>query len=215
MSQNNPASAHTVIIADDHALVRRGVREVVENIEGVEVVGEAADGLEAITLLKTLQPSLLTLDTGMPLARGMEVFGEARRWAKSTKVAVLTGFTATGLLADWVSAGIDGLFLKTCPPEELEYGLRQILNGEIYYSKAVTQKLSANAKDQLTQREREILHQLAAGYSNKEIGERLHISAKTVDNHRTRMMAKLDVHSFSQLLTYALKEGLLDPETHR
>ena len=215
MSQNNPPSAHTAIIADDHALVRRGVREVLENIEGVEVVGEAADGLEAITLLKTLQPSLLTLDTGMPLARGMEVFGEARRWAKSTKVAVLTGFTATGLLADWVSAGIDGLFLKTCPPEELENGLRQILNGETYYSKAVTQKLSANAKDQLTQREREILHQLAAGYSNKEIGERLHISAKTVDNHRTRMMAKLDVHSFSQLLTYALKEGLLDPETHR
>lgn len=209
------ALKNTAVIADDHALVRKGIADVLGRIAGLQIVGEAADGLEAITLVKSLQPNLLTLDTGMPLARGMEVFGEARRWSSATKVVVITGFTAAGMLADWIAAGVDGLFLKTCPPEEMHHGIELVLQGGQYYSKAVRANLERADEDTLTQRERQVLHLLAAGHTNQEIGARLSISPKTVDNHRTRLMAKLDVHSIAQLLAYALKEGLLDAETQR
>ena len=153
----------------------------------------------------------MTLDSGMPLARGMEVFGETRRWTPETKIAVVTGFTGVGQLADWVAAGVDGLFLKSCPPEEMQTGFTLLLEGGSYFSKAVMATLKDGAERQpLTLRERQILHLIAEGCANAEIAERLSISPKTVDNHRTRMMAKLNVHSVAQLLALALKEGLLD-----
>lgn len=203
--------ARSVVIADDHALVRNALRTILESIDGVQIVGEAENGLEAIALAKTAHPALLTLDMAMPLARGMEVFGEARRWSPDTKIAVVTGLTASGLMADWVSAGVDGLFLKTCPPAEMRHGFELLLNGGGYYSKAVLASLRGQPRTaELTQRERQILHLIAEGCSNDNIAERLSISPKTVDNHRTRLMAKLNVHSVAQLLAFALKEGLLD-----
>lgn len=205
------SAARTVIIADDHALVRNALKQVIEKIDNTSVVGEADHGLEAITLAKTLKPTLMILDSAMPLARGMEVFGEVKRWTPQTRTAVVTGFTAKGHLADWVASGIDGLFLKTCPPAEMQKGFALILNSGSYFSDAVMQVLeSAADMPALTLRERQILHHVAAGQSNKEIADRLCISAKTVDNHRSRMMSKIGVHTTAQLLAYALKEGLLD-----
>ena len=205
------SAVRTAVIADDHPLVRNALREILKGLGNVEIVGEAENGLEAISMTRETRPSLLTLDAGMPLSRGMEVFGEVRRWSPETRVAVVTGFTGVGSLADWVSADVDGLFLKTCPPEEMGEGFELILNDGSYVSKAVLQKLrDAPDTDDLTQRERQVLHMIASGNSNAEIAERLSISAKTVDNHRTRMMAKLGVHSVAQLLAHALKEGLLD-----
>ena len=207
----NSSSSRTVIIADDHGLVRNALSDVLNKIENVSIVGEAKNGLEAITLAKTLRPDLMTLDSGMPLARGMEVFGETRRWSPDTKIAVVTGFTGVGQLADWVAAGVDGLFLKTCEPEEMQTGFSLLLEGGTYYSKAVMSKLQHGAERQpLTLRERQVLHLIAEGCANAEIAERLSISPKTVDNHRTRLMGKLNVHSVAQLLALALKEGLLD-----
>lgn len=209
-SKNTP-STRTVIIADDHGLVRNALRAVLSSIDGVSIVGEAENGLEAITLAKTLRPSLMTLDSGMPLARGMEVFGESRRWSPETKIAVVTGFTGVGQLADWVAAGVDGLFLKTCDPDEMRKGFSLLLEGGTYYSEAVIESLKDDPQQlTLTLRERQILHLIAEGCANAEIATRLSISPKTVDNHRTRMMAKLNVHSVAQLLALALKEGLLD-----
>ena len=187
------------------------MREVLDGIDDVTIIGEAENGLEAITLAKTLRPTLMTLDSGMPLARGMEVFGETRRWTPETKIAVVTGFTGVGQLADWVAAGVDGLFLKSCPPEEMQTGFTLLLEGGSYFSKAVMATLKDGADRQpLTLRERQILHLIAEGCAYAEIAERLSIRPKTVDNHRTRMMAKLNVHSVAQLLALALKEGLLD-----
>lgn len=207
----NSSSTRTAIIADDHGLVRNALSDVLNKIENVSIVGEAKNGLEAITLAKTLRPDLMTLDSGMPLARGMEVFGETRRWSPDTKIAVVTGFTGVGQLADWVAAGVDGLFLKTCEPEEMQTGFSLLLEGGTYYSKAVMSKLQHGAERQpLTLRERQVLHLIAEGCANAEIAERLSISPKTVDNHRTRLMGKLNVHSVAQLLALALKEGLLD-----
>ena len=164
-----------------------------------------------VVYVKTQKPTLLTLDSGMPLASGMEVYGEVRRWSPDSRIAVVTGFTAVGQLADWVAAGVDGLFLKTCPPEEIRDGFALLLNGGTYYSKAVMATLEgAPDRPKLSVRERQVLHMIAEGRTNAEIAEQLSISPKTVDNHRTRLMAKLDVHSVAQLLAYALKEGLLD-----
>lgn len=206
-------SYHTakVVIADDHALVRSGLKGILEGLDNVEVVGEAENGLEAIALAKDLQPDLMLLDSGMPLSRGMEAYGEVRRWSPDTRIAVVTGFNAAGTLADWIAAGVEGLFLKSCSPDEMAHGFRLILNGEGYVAKEVLARLERDSDVKtLSQRERQILHLIAEGCSNAAIAERLAISAKTVDNHRTRMMAKLGVHSIAQLLSYALKEGLLD-----
>ena len=122
----------TVVIADDHALVRNGLRDILLRLPQTEIVGEAENGLEAISLVKVLTPNLLTLDAGMPLARGMQVYGEVRRWSPDTRIIVVTGFTAAGHLADWVAADVEGLFLKTCPPEEMEHGFSVVLNGGGY-----------------------------------------------------------------------------------
>ncbi|MEP3275590.1 MAG: response regulator transcription factor [Stappiaceae bacterium] len=204
-------SGKTVVIADDHALVRNGLRDILESLDEVEVVGEAENGIEAISLGKHFRPSLMTLDAGMPLCKGMEVYGEIRRWSPDTKIAVVTGFTAVGSLADWIAAGVDGLFLKSCAPEEMKTGFDLILRGGGYVEKQILSLLEETPEDEaLTPRERQILHLVAEGNSNAEIAERLSISPKTVDNHRTRLMSKLNVHSVAQLLAHALKEGLLD-----
>jgi DNA-binding NarL/FixJ family response regulator len=206
----------SVVIADDHALVRRGLKEILQGLTdpAVEIVGEAENGLEAIARAKQTQPDLMLLDAGMPLSRGMEVFGEVRRWSPDTKIAVVTGFNAAASLADWVSAGVDGLFLKSCPPEEMARGFALVLGGERYIAKEVVNRLNlAETRDSLSLRERQVLHLIAEGCANADIAERLSISPKTVDNHRTRLMAKLKVHSTAQLLALALKEGLLDSST--
>ena len=191
--------------------MRNALKDIVNKVDNVVVVGEAENGVEAITLAKTRKPDLLILDSGMPLARGMEVFGEVKRWSPNTHTVVVTGFTGVGHLADWIAGGIDGLFLKTCAPDEMQEGFSLVLNGGSYYSKAVMSALEGVPdKPSLTLRERQILHLIATGQSNKEIADQLSISAKTVDNHRTRMMSKISVRSTAQLLAYALKEGLLD-----
>lgn len=205
---------YRIVIADDHGLVRGALKDLIADIDGAEIVGETDNGLEAITLVRLHRPDLLTLDSAMPLAKGIEVYGEVRRWSPDTRIVVITGFAAVGHLADWIDAGVDGLFLKTCGTDELRKGLELVLSGGAFVSSAVMGKLESHEADaSLTTRERQILHLIAAGYSNNEIAERLSISPKTVDNHRTRMMAKLNVHSLAQLLSYALKEGLLDTNT--
>ncbi|MEX0404914.1 response regulator transcription factor [Aquibium sp. LZ166] len=202
----------TVVIADDHAVVRSGLRNILSSLQGVRIIGEAANGLEAIAHGKRYQPSMMTLDAGMPMCNGMEVLGEVRRWSPRTRICVVTGFTSVGSLADWRSAGVDGLFLKSSEPAELREGFRRILTGSTYLQHDIRCLLDDRQQVvELTLRERQILHQVALGLSNGEIAEKLSISPKTVDNHRSRLMAKLGVHSVAQLVAYALKEGLLEP----
>jgi DNA-binding NarL/FixJ family response regulator len=204
-------SEHRAIIADDHAIVRRSLGEILAAIGTVEVVAEAANGLETIALVKQHKPDLLLLDAAMPLARGVQVYGEVRRWSPDTKVAVVTGFTATGMLADWLAAGVDGLFLKSAEPEEMQRGFTEILAGGKFVAQEVSDKIAAEPdREELTAREREVLALIAAGHQNVAIGEKLFISPKTVEKHRASLMAKLGVNSVSALLVHALREGLLD-----
>ena len=213
MSKVNATSEKTdstVVLADDHMIVRNALREIVASIKGARVVAEASDGLDAITLCKTHAPDFLTLDSVMPLARGMEVYGEVRRWSPATRICLVTGGTARGHLAEWIDAGVDGIAFKSCPEEDIRQCFSQVLQGSTTVTPSVKRVMeNLDDRPQITMRERQILHLLAEGNSNAEIAERLSISPKTVDNHRTRLMAKLGVHSIAQLLAYALREGLL------
>lgn len=199
------------VVADDHAIVRRATCQILAELPAMEVVAEAGNGIEAIAAVKKHQPDLLVLDAAMPLARGVEVFADARRWSPETKVALLTGFTAAGVLGDWLSAGVDGLLLKSDPPEEMRACFEALLSGANFVSAEVAAILkNAGPRPDLTHREREVLALIATGNANTAIADRLAISPKTVEKHRASLMSKLQVHSVAELLVYALKEGLLD-----
>lgn len=201
----------TAIVADDHAILRDGIKNIIASLGDVTVVAEASDGLEAISLVRQHRPTLLTLDIAMPHAQGIEIYTEVRRWSPDTLVAVFTGLTSVRLLSELVTAGVDGLFMKRGDPQRLADGLPLILNGGKVIAPEILEFLEANAPSgELTDRERQILSLVASGNSNREIAERLGVSPKTVDNHRTNLMRKLDVHSVAELLNHALREGYLD-----
>lgn len=187
------------------------MRTLVESLGAVEVVGEAADGLEAIALARKLKPQLLILDVGMPLANGSEVYAEVRRWVPECSVAVFTGFTSSTLLADWIAAGVDGLFLKDCSEEELKRGLFLILSGGRYVMADISERLrSEPSGPELTDREREVLALIASGLTTNQIGERLFLSPKTVEKHRAALFEKFEVTSVAALLTASFKAGMFD-----
>ena len=192
-------------------MVRTGLRRLFETLHQVTVIGMAADGLEAIALCRKLRPGLLTLDVGMPLANGAEVFAECRRWSPETKVVVFTGFTSVSMLADWVAAGVDGLFLKTCGEEELRAGLELVMSGKKYVARDIVRRLEDSPPPpELTHREREVLVLIAEGLTTSQIGERLAISPKTVEKHRATLFEKFGAPSVAGLLTAAFRTGLLD-----
>lgn len=209
----------TCVIADDHAIVRSGLRAALEakgliEEDGIEVVGEAANGLEAIAAVRQHRPDLMLLDVQMPMAGGTEVLLEARRWSPETKIVVLTGISAVGKLSELVEIGVDGLFSKATNNDALYAALPKVLRGSRQIAGHITRLLEETPQiSPLTDRERQCLNLIVAGRSNKEIADLLGISAKTVDRHRTSLMQKLDVHSVAQLIALALREGLIDPSS--
>ena len=212
-----PEPRFHAVIADDHAIVRAGLRTALETpdlieVDGIKVVAEAANGLQAIAALRQHRPQLLLLDVQMPHAGGLEVLVEARRWSPDTRIVVLTGVMAVGKISELVSAGVDGLFSKGEDNAELYRQLPNILRGRRHIAESFVRMLQdAPEQTALSARERQTLNLIVAGRSNKEIAATLGISAKTVDRHRTNLMQKLDVHSVAQLIAYALREGLIDP----
>lgn len=192
-------------------MVRDGLAALFAEYGGVEIADFAKDGLEAIALCRKLRPDLLTLDVGLPLANGAEVFAEVQRWSPETRVVVFTGFTAPNMLADWVAAGVEGLFLKTCSEEELRRGIKHVLDGGKYIARDVVTLLETETTGaDLTPREREVLASIAAGLTTTQIGERLFISPKTVEKHRASLFEKFRVSSVAALVTAAFKGGYLD-----
>lgn len=210
----NSDTIKTVVIADDHAVVRNGTKQVLEQIGGVAVAAEVSDGLAAIAAVKQHQPDLLILDSAMPYAKGIEVLAETRRWSKKTVTILLTGFTSAGFLANWLAAEVEGILLKSCSTEEMKTCFETVLSGGRYFSKGAMETLErATNAVSLTDREGEVLSLLAMGHQNAGIGERLNISARTVEKHRASLMEKLGVGSLAELIAYALREGLLDQNT--
>ena len=200
----------TAVIADDHALIRQGIRQMWTSA-GVEVVAEAADGLEAIAMVRKHQPTLLSLDIAMPYARGIEVFGELRRWSPETRTVVFSGMTSSALIGELASAGADAIFLKNTDLDAFVQSIPQVLAGKQVFGPGVVELVEAfQSSVELTARERQVLSLVVQGLSNRDVANRLGVSVKTVDHHRSNLMRKVDVHSATELMVYAMREGLLD-----
>ena len=218
MSATQTPTSPTAVIADDHHIVRQGLRIALESKglvipSGIHVVAEAENGLEALAAVKQHQPDLLLLDISMPLAGGAEVILDIQRWSPNTRIVILTGIHAPGLIVQLLGTEVVGIFSKGSDLQELYQNLPLILQGGRYIAKSFEKILQAqHSTPILTGREQQILNMIVSGKTNKEIAQQLLISPKTVDKHRTSLMDKLDVHSVAELLAYAFREGLIDPD---
>ncbi len=211
MGNQNSEALKTVLLADDHLIVRRGIADILTTIRNTKIIAEAENGLDAIALLKLHKPDMAVLDAAMPHAKGIEVLADCRRWSPATRVVLLTGFTSAGILREWLDAGVEGMLLKSSPEEDMITAFETVLMGGKYIAPDVQEILTDTPHiDQLTHREREVLSLIASGHQNKSIADRLSISKRTVEKHRSSLMLKLDATSVAELMVYALKEGLLD-----
>lgn len=202
---------YSVVIADDHALVRRSIRQILEGSPAFRIVGEADDGVSAAAVVKAEKPDLIVLDIAMPHVTGAEAIEEVRRWSPSTKIAVVTGMTGKGLLRHIHESGVEGVFLKSRDPSGWLMDLLAICQGETRIDPKVLEIVEeVPSTKSLTGRERQILFAVARGENNAAIAGRLNISASTVDKHRTNIMRKLGVHSATELVARAFRDGLLD-----
>lgn len=207
-----------VLIADDHTIVRSGVRLLLDAEPDIEVVGEALDGAEAVELVESLQPDVVLMDITMPGMDGMEATRHIKVEWPEVNVLVLTMHRRDEYFFEVLRAGASGYVLKGAETNELIRAVRTVGRGEVFLYPTMTQKLvqdylervtGGEPEDALTPREQQILRLLAEGYSNKEIAERLVISPSTVYTHRSSLMEKLDLTSRHELIKYARRHGLL------
>ncbi|MAZ36275.1 response regulator transcription factor [Salibacteraceae bacterium] len=212
-----------ILLADDHQIVLDGLKSLLSDINDFEVIGAVSNGKDAVDFIATKEkPDIAVLDIDMPVMNGINATREIKKNFNGVRVLTLSMHNEKGVIQTLMDAGADGYILKNSSREELEKGIRAICRGETFFSTDVTMSLlnqsteiTANnelpeeVKD-LTEREVEILKLVAEGYSNKEIGERLFISHRTVDTHRTNLMKKMDVHNVAGLIRIALKSGLVD-----
>ena len=211
-----------VMLADDHALFRAGIRSLLESIEGVEIVGEARSGHEALSMVAQRKPDVLLLDVSLPELNGIEV-AERLRDAPGTRVLILSMFANEEYVLRSLRAGAAGYLLKDSTVVELEAALRSVANGGSYLSPAVSGHVLAAyvrrvgddgvpAEPTLTPRQREVLQLIAEGYATKEIASRLNLSAKTVETHRAQLMERLGIHDVAGLVRYAIRAGIVSAD---
>jgi DNA-binding NarL/FixJ family response regulator len=215
----------TVLIADDQALVRVGLRKIVENDPETTVVGEAADGEDAVAAANALRPDVVLMDIRMPVLDGIEATRRIVRAQPSTRVLILTTFGLDSYVYDSLRAGASGFMLKDAPPEAITAALRIVASGDALLAPAVTRAVIEEFARQpaatapapppgiaeLTPREQEVLDLLARGLSNSEICERLVISEATTKTHVARILQKLDLRGRVQAVIYAYESGLVTP----
>lgn len=207
-----------VIIAEDHHLVRDGIRALLERADDIEVIGEATDGAEAVALVAEMQPDVIVMDVTMPEQNGIEATRLIRGSGVATEVVILSMHTEAALVRKAVQAGARAYVLKGAVTEELLLAVRSAHRGATYLSPMASESLlepesaspSRAADDRLTARELEVLRLIGDGLTNRAIGKKLSISVKTVERHRTKLMAKLDAHSIVELMREAFRRGLLD-----
>ena len=212
-----------VLLADDHTLVRAGVRGLLQGLEGIEVAGEAGEGQEALRLAEALHPDVVLLDVGMPGLNGLEVAGRLAALDPSVRVLILSMHTSEEYVLRALRAGCSGYLLKGSAVSELEVAVRAVARGETYLSPAVSKRVvddyvsrtggSEDPLDALTPRQREILQLAAEGHSSKEIAQRLSLSFKTVEAHRAQLMQRLGLHDLAGLVRFAVRVGLVTPES--
>jgi DNA-binding NarL/FixJ family response regulator len=211
-----------VVLADDHTLVRAGLRGLLQGIAGIEVVGEAEDGHEALRLAGELHPDVMVLDISMPGLNGLDAAAQVVKLDARIRVLVLSMHSAEEYVLRALRAGCAGYLLKRSAVSELEVAVRAVARGETYLSPSVSKQVvddyvgrtggAADPLEALTPRQREILQLVAEGHTSKEIAERLQLSFKTVEAHRAQIMDRLGLEDVTGLVRFALRVGLVMPE---
>jgi len=211
---------YRIVIAEDHTILREGLKALLSSDLDLEVIGEAEDGQAAIKYAETLAPDLVLMDLSMPRMSGLDAIKEIKKQSPQIKIIALTVHKTEEYVLATLQAGADGYVLKDATNSELGMAIKNVLMGKRYLSPDISEKViegylegrkalkTKSAWDTLTQREREILKLIAEGYKNKEIADYLFISLKTVEKHRSNLMKKLDLHNTAALTAFAIEKGL-------
>ncbi len=207
----------TVVIADDHPVVRQGLRILLEGEGNHEIVGEAADGHEVVRLVKRLRPNIAILDIAMPLLNGLDCAREIKRSAPDTRIILLTMHNEEPYVLQALQAGARGYLVKTRAASDLVHAISEVRQGKIYLSPCISRTVvdafltnAAPPCEVLSSRERQVLQLLAEGKSSKEIAGFLGLSVRTAESHRARIMKKLEIHDTPGLVRYAIRRGMIE-----
>ena len=218
---NNPIR---VLLADDHALFRAGIRSLLQTLDGIEIVAEASNGRDAVDLCKKHRPDVVLMDIMMPQLNGLDAAVRLAAISPQTRTIMLSMSASEEYILQALRCGAAGYLLKNISPPELEQAIRAVSCGETYLSPAISKHVIAaylervggeaiSVFDRLTPRQREVLQMVAEGQSTKEIARELNLSAKTVDMHRSQLMTALDIHDIAGLVRYAIRTRLISPDS--
>jgi DNA-binding NarL/FixJ family response regulator len=219
----NDCSKARVLIADDHGIVRDGVRSILTHELGMDVVGEAADGKEAVRLAREVQPDLIIMDINMPGMNGIEATRMICHDMPDVKIVVLSMYSDKRYVMEMLSLGVSAYLLKDCASRELSVAIDKVLHHKTYISPDVGIEVIRDCLDQLgmkdsgsfsplSPRERQVLKLIADGRHNKEIADYLNMSIKTVEGHRQNIMQKLNLHTVAELTKFAIREGIANTD---
>jgi DNA-binding NarL/FixJ family response regulator len=208
-----------VLLAEDHTLVRAGIRALLDSFDEITVVGEASDGREAARQARELQPDVILMDIAMPGLNGLEATSRIARTCPGTRVLILTMHSNEEYVVQALRAGASGYLVKEAATDELHRAISSVARGQTYLSPSISrctverlmedERMSVSSLDQLTPRQREILQLLAEGRSTRDIAALLSVSVKTVETHRARLMERLDIRDIPGLVRIAIREGLI------
>lgn len=214
-------SAVRILVADDHGVVRKGLRLILERHDGLEVIGEAADGREAVRLAEELSPDIVIMDVGMPQLNGIDATAQILHRNPRAGVIILSMHSDEGYIVRALSAGAKGYLLKDSAEEDLIQAVRIVAQGRPFFSPRITQTLLddyvrqlrqkglQDSYDLLTEREKEVLQLISEGKSNKEVATILGLSVYTVETHRTNLMQKLNLHNTAEIVLYAVRKKII------
>ncbi|MDR9502047.1 MAG: response regulator transcription factor [Desulfurivibrionaceae bacterium] len=211
-----------VVLADDHALIRHGIKKIIEGEPSLSVIGQVGDGLELLNFIKDVTPDIILLDISMPNLRGIEAIAEAKKICPGVKIIMLTMHKSKQYLCHALSAGADGYILKEDSDTELLTAIDHALQGELFVSPGLADELSPEEiracqekkgvpADSLTPRERQVLKLVAEGRTSRDIAELLSISTRTVEHHRANLLKKLNINNTAELIKYAIQKGYVLP----